>query len=391
MVAELRKTPVQVVSAEAAPELPALAKPAWTRGLTLAAHHFQAQDRYHEELVRFALRMTFNQPWGVTNLVLDEDALAAGEMRVRRLSAIFPDGTPILVGGEGIGILSRSFEGPLRGRPSLDVFVALPMELPGLPMAGTKATPAENPRYVQETATVADYNTGRNPMPLPWGRPNARLLFESESLDGSTAIRIARVLASEGRAQLDPHFIPPVLRVQASPALQGSLRAVERSALAAKAVIGETRVTGSEMTGNDAARLLLASALGRSLPALQSVLGSEGAHPRDAYRVVAELVGSISAFTPAGAARVPAFDYLDLRATFEPLEAQAREIPRLSLRPHPQPRRSVSLRRQPLPRTTPRGRDLRQRVPARRGGRRPGDPPRQHPARGQGGRVGGDW
>jgi type VI secretion system protein ImpJ len=327
MVAELKTAPTQNLSRnDSAAGLPPLSKPNWAQGLKLTGQHFQAQDRYHEDLVRFAMRMAFDQPWGVSQLVLDEENVAAGQIHVRRLDAILPDGTPILAGGvEGTVIPPRSFERHLRGRPSLDVYAALPTEVTGSPMVGTSSSDGRH-RYIQEEATVANYNTGRNPLRVPWARPNPRLVFEDESLDGSTAIRIARLLATEGRARLDPHFVPPVLRVQASPSLQVSLRAIEKCALAAKAVVGEVRATGADMTGSDAARLLLATTLGRFLPALQGLLTSEGAHPRDAYRVVAALVGSVSAFAPAGATQIPSFDYLDLRATFGALEARAREL-----------------------------------------------------------------
>ena len=326
MVAELKPGPSQSFPRNAsASGLPPLSKPDWAQGLKLTGQHFQAQDRYHEDLVHFGMRMAFDQPWGVSQILIDEESVAAGQIHLRRLDAILPDGTPILAGGaHGTVIPPRSFERHLRGRPSLDVYAALPTEVPGTPMVGTSSDGRH--RYIHEEAIVANYNTGRNPLPVPWARPNPRLVFEDESLDGSTAIRIARLLMAEGRARLDPHFVPPVLRVQASPSLQASLRAIEKSALAATAVVGEVRATGADMTGSDAARLLLAATLGRFLPALQGLLASEGAHPRDAYRVIAALVGSVSAFAPAGATQIPSFDYLDLRATFGALEARAREL-----------------------------------------------------------------
>jgi type VI secretion system protein ImpJ len=326
MVAELKPAPSQSRARfAAASPLPPLAKPDWPHGLKLTCQHFQAQDRYHEDLVRFATRMAFDQPWGVSQLAIDEENVASGQIHIRRLDAILPDGTPILAGsGDGTVIPPRSFERHLRGRPSLDVYAALPTELPGIPMVGASSDARH--RYIQEEATVSNYNTGRSPLRVPWARPNPRLVFEDESLDGSTAIRIARLLLADGRAQLDPHFVPPVLRLQASPALQASLRAIEKSALAAKAVAGEVRAIGADMTGSDAARLLLAATLGRFLPAIAGLLASEGAQPRDAYRIVAALVGSVSAFAPAGATQIPAFDYLDLGATFGALAARGCEL-----------------------------------------------------------------
>jgi hypothetical protein len=71
---------------------PELGKPDWPNGLKLLPEPFGAQDRYHEDFVRHAVRMAFDQPWGVSELIID-GALTSGQVRVARLRAIFPDTT----------------------------------------------------------------------------------------------------------------------------------------------------------------------------------------------------------------------------------------------------------------------------------------------------------
>jgi hypothetical protein len=88
-------------SADEAQDVPALGKPDWPNGLKLLPEHFEAQDRYHEDFVRRAVRMAFDQPWEVSELVIDEEALASGQVRVARLRAIFRDTTPVLAGVSG--------------------------------------------------------------------------------------------------------------------------------------------------------------------------------------------------------------------------------------------------------------------------------------------------
>jgi hypothetical protein len=182
----------------------------------------------------------------------------------------------------------------------------------GLPLEDRRSIAAEaaEPRFVPETALVANYATGRSSTKLPWGRPNLRLLLDDEALDAYSLIPIARIQLVQGRAQLDRTFVPPVLRVRASPALEARLRAIEKGVLAAKVAVGEHRRTGPEMTGADAARLLVVTSLGRFLPLLQGVLAPDSVHPREAYRVVAELAGALSAFAPAGKVKIPPFDFL---------------------------------------------------------------------------------
>ncbi len=311
-------------AADEAQDVPALGKPDWPNGLKLLPEHFEAQDRYHEDFVRHAVRMAFDQPWGVSELVIDEEALASGQVRVARLRAIFPDTTPILAGvSAASGVPPRDVARQLRARPSLDIYVGLPLEGRG---PWTASPVPREPRYSQEIATVPDYGTGRSPRTIPWGRPNLRVLLDDEPHDAYSVIPIARIRHAQGRAQFDASFVPPVLRVRASAALEERLRRIEKNVAAAKATIGEHRRTSAEMTGGDAARLLVATTLGRFLPPLQSALALDAVHPRDAYRVVAELAGTMSAFAPAGMAKIPPFDFLDLSKTFDMLEEIVRSV-----------------------------------------------------------------
>lgn len=288
--------------------LPPLAKPDWRRGLKLSKHHFQAQDRYHEDLVRFSLRFALGERWGITRLALDEDALAAGQFVVRRLSALFPDGTPVV---NATYVPPRAFDPRFRG----NVYVALPLELPARAMVGSGD---EHRRYVTEVAQIADYNSGRDPIPMGWLRPNLRVVFEGESLDGMSAICVARLG--------DPRFVPPVLQIAAAPTLRAT---IERIAAAGRSLRKETR-HGANSEGLDVAALLLNVTLERLLPELQA---AEDVHPRDAYLAASSLLGALSAFAPSGTADIPVFDLLDLQATFSAMEAGVNAIAATILAP----------------------------------------------------------
>ena len=282
-------------------ELTPLAKPDWRTGMKLDRHHFQEQDRYHEDLVRYSLRLACEEPWGVAKLSVDEDALAAGHFVVKHLTALFPDGTPVW---KARTIAPRAFDLRFRGR----VYAALPLELPGRAMVGAAE---EQRRYVREESQVADYNSGRTAVPLSWARANVRLLFEGESLDGLSVLPLARIG--------DPAFVPPVVRVGASPALEGC---VGRIAAAARTLTTQP-ISAGERGAGETARLLVGATVGRFLPALASVAN---VHPRQAYRTLAGFVGALGAFAPAGGFAVPPFEMLDLKVTFEGLEARALEI-----------------------------------------------------------------
>jgi len=105
-----------------------VAKPIWTEGLLLSQHHFQQQDRYHEDLLSDRLGSVIHYPWGITDLEIEERALGSGQFKIRRLSAIWPDGASVAT-GEGSrepAPAPRSFEAAFTPESSsLDVFVGL--------------------------------------------------------------------------------------------------------------------------------------------------------------------------------------------------------------------------------------------------------------------------
>src|ERR1039457_1867038 len=76
-----------------------LHKPHWTEGLELGSHHFQLLDRYHEELIAHRLEALFDHTWGIHEIRWDARAIGAGQLALKKLDAILPDGTPIACDG----------------------------------------------------------------------------------------------------------------------------------------------------------------------------------------------------------------------------------------------------------------------------------------------------
>ena len=57
-----------------------VAKPIWTEGLLLSQHHFQHQDRYHEELLSDRVGSVVHYPWGITGLEIDSRRVKEGDL-----------------------------------------------------------------------------------------------------------------------------------------------------------------------------------------------------------------------------------------------------------------------------------------------------------------------
>ncbi len=72
--------------------VPTLSRLVWTEGMHLAQHHFQAQCRYFESAMHFALSSVVQGIDGFVAVDLDHDALWNGTVSLVRASGVMPDG-----------------------------------------------------------------------------------------------------------------------------------------------------------------------------------------------------------------------------------------------------------------------------------------------------------
>src|SRR5690349_22823224 len=71
-----------------------LSRVVWNEGMHLAQHHFQAQSRYFEDAVQFALSSLFFAPYGLAGCELDADAIRNDTVALIHARGILPDGLP---------------------------------------------------------------------------------------------------------------------------------------------------------------------------------------------------------------------------------------------------------------------------------------------------------
>ncbi|MGH9352866.1 MAG: type VI secretion system baseplate subunit TssK, partial [Terriglobia bacterium] len=69
-----------------------LSKVVWSEGMYLGTHHFQAQNRYFEDLIYFTASSLWFEPYGLLACELDADALRNGTVSLVQARGIFPDG-----------------------------------------------------------------------------------------------------------------------------------------------------------------------------------------------------------------------------------------------------------------------------------------------------------
>jgi type VI secretion system protein ImpJ len=305
------------------------AKPVWTEGLLLSQHHFQQQDRYHEELLRDHVQGVTHYGWGVTSLDIDERALSAGQFKIRRLSAIYPDGASVRC-GEGTEEPSpapRQFEAVFTpDLPKLEVFVGIAHDTSSAQLEDGENTGSR--RYVKKTRNAADANTGSSPQELDYAQPNLRLFFGNERQDGFATIRIAELVRhANGQTIIRDNYAPPVLHLSASPFLLAGMQRVLGSVTARQRQLAQERKqrqTGSvDFHAADARKFWLLHTLNGAMPALSHAIDTGHAHPEEAYLQLVSLAGALCTFAPdADPLALPKFNYLELGTVFEELFAR---------------------------------------------------------------------
>jgi len=306
-------------------------KPVWSEGVLVSQHHFQQQDRYHEQLLRERVSALAHYDWGLTELELDTRALSSNELRILRFQAIWPDGVSVSC-GEGQPQPApepRNFSGAFAAElDRLEVFLGLAHENVNAAIVGRPNEPYEPRRYLQQAASVNDVNTGDGSLEIEWCKPNLRIFLGNERRDGFSTIRICELIRQgSGQAIVRDNYVPPVLHVDASPFIKAGLQRVLTVAVAQRAELAAERsqkAGGVEFHSAAAQTFWLLHTLSGAIPRLSHLLETPRVHPEEVYLSIVGLVGQLTSFVPdADPQSLPKFNYLELGEVFEVLFARA--------------------------------------------------------------------
>jgi type VI secretion system protein ImpJ len=309
----------------------------WTKGMFLSPQHFQAQDRYFEDLVQARFFASNFGNYGVTQLEIDLEALANGNVKLISARGFLPDGAAFDMPASDelppLRAIGKQFTLDLE---TLDVFLALPDLRPNaknVSLQRESSGPAET-RYVAELSMMPDANQGFDEKPVQLGNKSFRLLFGNEFRDGFNAIRIARLARnSAGAPILHPTSVAPCLDLNSSDYLMGLIRRqVEILATKSSALAGPRRERSkgvADVSASDTASFWLLHTVNSYLPELRHIYKVRRGHPEVAYRAMLRLAGALSTFTTEGsAAELPDYDHDELGACFTALDARILELMR---------------------------------------------------------------
>jgi type VI secretion system protein ImpJ len=310
----------------------------WTQGLFLHPQHFQAEDdELQRQIAPFRL---YGLPyfWGVRRLAWRGSA-SGGALEIERLEAVFPSGAVINAPYDAsLPPLALSSEWPLPDRPgTLYLGLALPNA------AGNNAAPAG-----ANSGTRFTYSEPPEPMPDLYGTappvPVQRLAYapvlirdvDLERYPNFERFPIALARRVGERIELDPHFIPPLLCLDASARLAGLVQEVQDMALSCAG-----RLAGYKSTeGSESANLpfiINFTALGilnRNIPVLAHLRSGPNTHPWHVHGALCQFAGELSTFfedidclgRTAAAEGFAGYAHANPRECFEPLCALLRKL-----------------------------------------------------------------
>ncbi len=300
----------------------------WFEGMTLDPHHFQQWDRYVQGALNARVRALSQFDWGISDLEIDRDRLANGELAVTRAAGVMPDGLAFDMPDSDDPPTPRNVQDAFGATAErLDVYLATPVERPdggNFLLQGSENR--RETRYQARTVDVWDENSGLDRRQIEVGRSNFQIRFGSEALQEYTTIQVAEVLRSpSGTFVLNDHFVSTSLSVTASERLLALTRQLlER--LVAKSTSLMDRYRGAsmqrEVSPDDVKALGLLSTINAYIPLLHHHLAHAESHPEALYLTLLSLAGRLTAYLPDVSVHprdFPAYDHADLTGCFNRL------------------------------------------------------------------------
>lgn len=299
----------------------------WSAGLFLQPQHFQQQERYLERFVETRCHPLVPHGWGFTDIDFERDFLSIGKAGLRRVSGIFPDGTPFRLPDDD------PLPKPIDIGPDVRdqiLYLAVPLRRSGELDIDRDAGSDELVRHdVQEMQARNTTSSGGDPALLEVGALRTRLLLASEVTDAYACVPLARVVECRADRQvvLDQHFIPTVLHV----------RAADRLAAFTSELLGLLHQRGEALAGRVAAtgrgaaaefaEFLMLQAINRYEPVVSHYADSGDLHPETLFHVCLAAAGELATFTATSKRppRIPAYRHDHLRESFDPVIAALRE------------------------------------------------------------------
>ena len=299
----------------------------WSEGLFLQPQHFQQQERYVERFVETRCRSLVPHAWGFTEIEFERDLLAIGKAALRRLSGVFPDGTPFQLPDDDPLPAPIDIGTDVRNQI---LYLAVPLRRPGESEAVRDGSTDDLARHAIRQVPAADSTAAdSDPAMLEVGALRTRLLLAKDLTEAYACVPLAHVIECRADRQvvLDDQFIPTVL----------SVRAASRLASFTSELLGLLHQRGEALAGRVAATgrggaaefadFLMLQAINRYEPLLAHHADGGDLHPESLFRICVSAAGEFATFTTTSKRppKVAAYRHDRLRESFDPVIMSLRE------------------------------------------------------------------
>lgn len=306
--------------------MPNLSRVVWCEGMHLGSLQFQLQNRYFEDSLHFATNQVWFEPYGFLGYELDAEALTNGTLALVHARGVFPDGLPFHIPEHDATPPPRQISGLF---PPMSDSMEVSLALPAFNPDGANCTlngESSNTRFIADSASFVDENTGRDSKPVSMGRKNIRFLLSTEPQDGLVTLPIARIRRDHsGAIVYDEQMIPAVLQISGSKRLMRVVRRLldllgeKCRALPKPRDIGVATASGFSADGIANAWFL--HCMQSSLGPLLHLYSAKRAHPEELYRELSRLAGALCTFgLESDASSLPLYNHLALAECFDALD-----------------------------------------------------------------------
>ncbi|QRX83117.1 type VI secretion system baseplate subunit TssK [Glaciimonas sp. PAMC28666] len=308
-------------------------KPLWQEGVILTPQHFQQQALWAQFNERLLISLTVAESWGVVQVQVDEETLAAGRLKLNALKLRMPDNTVIDTAMADVLPPGRDVARDLPAAlQSAIVYAALPLlNADGANCRFDEEKLPRPRRYFREYVKVPDL-FGEGVEEISVERHAVHLLFDFETHADDMVCPVARIMRNTGgQFEVDKAYVPPCLVLAAHP------RHIERMTrlddiLRGKSLALSTRRRErvdqiAEFGIADVSLFWLLHCINTHWPDLSFLVSHPNQPPEKLYAVLSRLAGALMTFsTDTTLSTLPAYIHSEQDLVFGKLEASIRDL-----------------------------------------------------------------
>ena len=304
-----------------------LSRVVWSEGMYLGPHHFQVQNRYFEDSIRFSTANLWFEPWGLVGLKLDTEALQNGTVNLVHARGILPDSMPFHMPESDSLPQPRQVEGHFpRSGDGVVVSLGVPARKSDGLNCVLPGSKTDGVRFTVQPETLHDETNGRDEKPVNLGLKNIRIVFGTEDVAGLTLLPVARVIREvSGKYAYDPNFIAPVLKIAASERLMSLLGRLVEILEQKSDVYAQRKTSWIEVATREISNFWLVHTINSAMAPLRHLYLTKRGHPDELYQEMLRLGGALCTFALDSHPRsLPLYDHNNLTECFSDLDYHIR-------------------------------------------------------------------